>query len=207
MNRSFLCAAMVAATIAGPAVAANVTVQVRDASGAVVPNAVVTIELTGRPTPPAKGGGSFTVEQREIQFQPFVTIVPKGSSVAFPNRDKVRHHVYSFSPAKKFELKLYAREDNRAVRFDQAGIVALGCNIHDRMSAYVAVVDTPWAAKTDANGVVRLNNVPGGAMSVTVWHPALRTPGNRTTKAIRVADAANHSEGFAVALRPGGRMQ
>ena len=207
MNRSFLAAAAFAATVTQPAIAANVTVQVRDASGAAVPNAVVTIELTGRPTPAPRGGGSFTVEQREIQFQPFVTIVPAGSTVAFPNRDKVRHHVYSFSPAKKFELKLYAREDNRAVRFDQAGIVALGCNIHDRMSAYVAVVDTPWAAKTDANGVVRLANVPGGVMSVTVWHPALRAPGNRAIKAIRVADAANHSEGFAVPLRPGGRIQ
>ena len=206
MTRSFLVAAAVLIAGVQPASAANVTVQVRDGSGAVVPNAVVTIRLTGRATPAARAG-NVTVEQRDIQFQPFVTIVGAGSTVAFPNRDKVRHHVYSFSPAKKFELKLYAREDNRAVRFDQAGIVALGCNIHDQMSAYVAVVDTPWAVKTDTNGMARLTDIPGGAMEVTVWHPALRAPGNRATKAIRVADSANHSEGFAVQLRPGGRVR
>ncbi len=189
---------------AHPATAATIVVQVRDATGATVPNAVVTINLSGRPTP-APRGGTYSIEQRNIQFQPFVTIVAAGSDVSFPNRDKVRHHVYSFSPARKFELKLYAREDNRAVRFDQAGIVSLGCNIHDKMSAYVAVVDTPWAAKTDANGMVRLTGVSGGAMNVTVWHPYLRAPGNRVVKAIRVGDAASHSEGFAVVLRAGGR--
>lgn len=204
MIRQFpLCAAVLVA-VALPAHAATITVQVRDASGATVPNAVVTVDVVGRAAPVPKGG-SFTIEQRNIQFQPFVTIVPVGSDVAFPNRDKVRHHVYSFSPAKKFELKLYAREDNRAVRFDAPGIVALGCNIHDQMSAYVAVVDTPWAAKTDASGMVRLAGVPGGAVNVTVWHPYLRAPGNRATKTIRIADNANHSEGFAVALRAGGR--
>lgn len=206
MHSRFLALAAIAVTATQPSIAATVAVQVRDATGAVVPNAVVTIDPAGRPAPTLRPG-SFTVEQRDIQFQPFVTIVPVGSTVAFPNRDKVRHHVYSFSPARKFELKLYAREDDRAVTFDRAGIVALGCNIHDRMSAYVAVVDTPWAAKTDANGMVRLTGVPGGAMTVTVWHPALRAPGNRATKAIRVAENANHSEGFAVALRPGVRTQ
>lgn len=204
MIRSLVFCATALAAVAHPALAATVTVQVRDASGATVPNAVVMISLEGRPTPVPRGG-SYTVEQRNIQFQPFVTIVPVGSDVAFPNRDKVRHHVYSFSPARKFELKLYAREDNRAVRFDQPGVVALGCNIHDKMSAYVAVVDTPWAAKTDANGLVRLAGVPGGSLSITVWHPYLRAPANRVTKAIRVADNAVHSEGFAVALRAGGR--
>jgi len=184
-----------------PALAATVTVQVRDAQGVTVPNAVVTVHLEGRPTPPPRRVGAYAIEQRNIQFNPFVTIVPIGADVSFPNRDKVRHHVYSFSQAKKFELKLYATEQNRNVRFDKPGIVPLGCNIHDQMSAFVAVVDTPWATQTDTSGVARLDDVPGGVITITVWHPFLRAPGNRVTRTIRIADAASVSEAVTVTLR------
>jgi hypothetical protein len=68
-----------------------------------------------------------------------------GTSVHFPNRDSVRHHVYSFTPAKKYELKLYTGTPANPVVFDRAGVVPLGCNIHDRMSAHIVVVDTPDA--------------------------------------------------------------
>ncbi|MEI9926710.1 MAG: hypothetical protein WDN44_02065 [Sphingomonas sp.] len=86
----------------------------------------MTISLVGRPTPAVQPGGTYTVDQKNIQFHPFVLVVPLNSNVSFPNLDPVRHHVYSFSPAKRFELKLYAREQNRSVRFDKAGVVALG---------------------------------------------------------------------------------
>ena len=76
--------------------------------------------------------GRFVVSQRNIQFHPFLTIVPVGADVSFPNLDPTKHHVYSFSPAKRFELKLFARDQSRTVHFDKPGVVALGCNIHDR---------------------------------------------------------------------------
>lgn len=159
--------------------AATVTVQVRDASGAPLPDAVVTIESVAT-RPGTRPAFSYppVVTQKDIQFTPFVLLVPKGATVSFPNKDKVRHHVYSFSKAKKFELKLYGRDETRSVTFDVPGAVALGCNIHDGMSAFVKVVDTPFAGKSGADGRVWIPGVPAGPATIRVWHPRARAKGN-----------------------------
>lgn len=180
--------------------AAGVGVSVRTANGQPVANAVVIVRLVGRATPPARPGNGYAVRQQNIQFNPFLTVVPVNADVAFPNFDKVRHQVYSFSPAKRFELKLYASEQNRAVRFDRVGPVSLGCNIHDQMTAFIYVTDSAFTAKTDASGNVNLNGVPQGAVSITVWHPYLRAPGNQVSRALSLGGGAR--EGFTVALRP-----
>jgi hypothetical protein len=112
--------------------------------------------------------------------------VPAGGAVSFPNRDPVRHNVYSFSPAKPFELKLYGRDETRSVKFEKAGVVALGCNIHDDMIAFIKVVDTPFAAKSDAHGLVVLHGVPPGAAQAHIWHPYLKAANNELVRAIAV---------------------
>ncbi|UVO49353.1 methylamine utilization protein [Sphingomonas sp. SUN019] len=170
---------------ASAAFAAPVTIDVRGPDGKPIAGAVVAVEAPGVATPPPRG--AYSVEQRNIQFQPHVLIVPVGASVAFPNRDKVRHHVYSFSKPKKFDLKLYGREEARTVTFDKPGVVALGCNIHDSMSGFVFVVSTPFAAQTNTTGRVALQGVPAGAVTVRVWHPSIRAPGNTLVQALRVA--------------------
>jgi len=110
--------------------AADLTVTVRNSAGRPVADAVVSLY-------PASGAGAlrqdgpYRITQHDVKFDPFVTIVPVGAEVAFPNLDKTRHHVYSFSAAKTFELKLYGQGETRTVRFDKPGIVSLGCNIHD----------------------------------------------------------------------------
>jgi hypothetical protein len=96
-----------------------------------------------------------------------------GSAVSFPNKDTVRHHVYSFSPAKVFDLKLYAGTPTTQVVFGAPGVVVLGCNIHDKMAAWLLVVDTPYYAKTDTSGSATLTAVPGGNYTLRVWHPNL----------------------------------
>ena len=106
------------------------------------------------------------------------------ATVAFPNRDTVRHQVYSFSPAHPFQLKLYSREESRTVRFDRVGVIALGCNIHDSMVAFIKVVDTPFAAKTDAMGVVVLHGLPAGAGMLKIWHPYLKATGNELASSL-----------------------
>jgi hypothetical protein len=93
--------------------------------------------------------------------------------VTFPNFDTVRHHVYSFSAAKTFELKLYAGVPNAPVTFDKPGVAVLGCNIHDRMAAWVVVADTPWSARSDADGRARIEALPAGSYKLSVWHPGL----------------------------------
>ena len=111
------------------------------------------------------------VKQQDLTFIPFVSAYQTGTAVDFPNMDKTRHHVYSFSPAKVFELKLYANKPEAPVVFDQAGIIALGCNIHDYMQAYIYVGDSPFLQVTDNNGLVIFNDIPDGSYQLKLWHP------------------------------------
>ena len=158
--------------LAASAQAADVQVQVQDASGRSVADAVVFLESdqARRQVRPVAG---LEMAQNHKQFVPQVLIVPVGSEVSFPNRDTVRHHVYSFSPAKKFELKLYAGTPAQPVRFEQSGVVVLGCNIHDQMVGWVLVLDTPYYAQTSANGQVALSAVPAGHYRLRTWHARL----------------------------------
>lgn len=158
-------------------VAAPLSVRVVDAGGRPVRDAVVTLYPAGQAARAPRGGGHYVVSQKNIQFHPFLTIVPVGADVSFPNFDSTKHHVYSFSPAKRFELKLFARDQSRTVRFDRAGVVALGCNIHDAMSAFIVVTDSVWTARTNAQGIAAFGDAPNAPGRVTVWHPYLRAPG------------------------------
>jgi len=165
-------AALVAATAAQ---ARDVTVTVTDAQGRPVENAVVLVDGPGAP---AASAGRFRVDQKDMAFHPDVLVVPVGSRIDFTNLDPVRHHVYSFSPGNKFELKLFGEGEARSVVLGKAGVVAVGCNIHDTMQAFIHVVDTPYAGRSGSNGRVVLKAVPASARTVRVWHPRLRAPGN-----------------------------
>ena len=111
------------------------------------------------------------VKQQDLSFIPFVSAFQKGSSVDFPNMDKTRHHVYSFSPAKVFELKLYANKPEAPVLFDQTGIIALGCNIHDYMQAYIYIGDSQLLQVTDVKGQVEFPQLADGDYQLKLWHP------------------------------------
>ncbi len=111
------------------------------------------------------------VAQQDLIFRPFVSAVQIGTAVDFPNLDKTRHHVYSFSPAKVFELKLYADKPEAPVLFDTAGVVALGCNIHDYMQAFIYVGESPFLAVTDEQGKVNFTDIPPGNYQLKLWHP------------------------------------
>ena len=188
-----------AALASAPLAAAPLTVRVVDAAGKPVRNAVVTLRPAGVAARPMRAAGAYSVSQKDLQFHPFVLVVPVGATVSFPNLDPTKHHVYSFSPAKRFELKLFARDQSRSVNFDKAGMVALGCNIHDAMSAYIVVTDSAWTSRTDNRGVVRFGDVPPATGSLSVWHPYLRAPGGTLTQRL----AANQTTAsFSVRLRP-----
>jgi len=171
-------AAAVGFCIATSANAAQLQLDLKSPDGRPVADAVVSFMPASGVSGPVKLDTPREMAQQHITFVPHVLLVPVGAVVSFPNRDKVRHHVYSFSPAKRFELKLYGQEQSRTVQFDKAGVVALGCNIHDKMSAYVVVVDTPYAAQSDAGGHVTLTNVPDGPGVLTIWAEGLKAPDN-----------------------------
>ena len=202
MRRTLAPLALAATLAAAPAVAGDVSVEVRDQTGKPVRDAVVMIRPAGGVAPgtPMKVSWPMVMAQQNTQFTPYVLIVPLGSTVSFPNKDKVRHHVYSFSPPKKFELKLYGRDETRSITFDKPGAVSLGCNIHDGMIAFIFVSDTPFAAKSNPQGVAVVQDAPAGAATLLVWHPDLkaRAPISRS---LAVAGATQRTSAT-IELRP-----
>lgn len=144
------------------------TLPVLDQQNNLLQDAVILVENVAQ-RPPL----SSSMEQVDRQFQPRVLVVPAGTRVGFPNNDDVRHHVYSFSQTKRFELRLFQGSEAPPVVFEQAGPVVLGCNIHDAMIGYILVTDSPWYAITGTDGALDLNHLPAGARAVSWWHPSL----------------------------------
>ena len=152
------------------------------------------------PGTPMKASWPMIMAQQNVQFAPYVLIAPVGSVVSFPNKDKVRHHVYSFSTPKKFELKLYGKDESRTITFDKPGAVSLGCNIHDSMIAYIYVSDTPFAAKSGIDGLAMVRGAPAGGSTLLVWHPDIKARA-AVSRALVVAGAAQRTA-ITVDLRP-----
>lgn len=151
------------------ALSASLKLRITDSSGEAIPFAVAELYHADYPAEVATDGAK--VLQKGLNFQPFVSVVPQGTLVEFPNLDKTRHHVYSFSKAKTFELKLYAGKPEAPVLFDLAGVVTLGCNIHDHMLAYLYVSESKYAAVTADNGEVQFDNLPQKTFTLRLWHP------------------------------------
>jgi hypothetical protein len=166
---------------------AEIAASVTDQQGRPVADAVlVAVPFDGNMRPPQRPRDG-SIDQVDKEFFPRVTVVPVGASVTFPNHDDVRHQVYSFSPAKRFELPLYAGVPAQPVVFDKPGVVVLGCNIHDWMVGYVYVSESPFFAKTGKDGKAVLAELPARAYVVRVWHPQLEMSEDATQKTIDVS--------------------
>lgn len=180
--RAFLPALLALPVFAGtagvPASAATLDALVRTPAGKPLPDAAVVLEPLAAPASALRARPHAVIEQRGAEFAPFVTVVQTGTPVDFPNNDTVRHHVYSFSQPKRFEIKLYAGKPGQPITFDKPGEVAIGCNIHDWMEAYVLVVESPYFGKTGPDGRVSIANLPAGRYRLQLWHPLqkARTP-------------------------------
>lgn len=161
---------LIAALASGHLGAATLAVQVTDGSGKPLADAVV-YAMPPAGKPPPKAASAALINQINREFVPFVSVMQAGTVVSFPNKDDVRHHVYSFSPAKSFELRLYSGAQAPSVTFDKPGLVTLGCNIHDHMIAHALVVDTPWFAKTGASGKATIEALPADNYDIHAWHP------------------------------------
>ncbi len=151
-----------------------------DAAGELVGDAVLSLSpLDGQSTPSSVVGGGVKIAQIKQEYSPYVTAVRTGTPVEFPNLDTIQHHIYSVSKPKRFEIPLYEPGRSEVVTFDQPGLVVIGCNIHDWMSAYVLVLDTPWFGKTAADGRVRLGDLAPGRYRLELWHPRVSKPLSR----------------------------
>lgn len=181
MFSRILLSAAAALTLSAQAWAGDIVVRVTTPDGKPLPDAVVLIPAKPGDPKPAPGE-NLKMAQTGKQFAPFVLIAPVNSVVEFPNLDKFRHHVYSFSKGNKFELELFGRQEKRVVTFKTAGVAALGCNIHDQMVAFIRVVDTQWAAKTDVSGVATIRQAPDGKQRIEVWHPYAKAKDQTVTQ-------------------------
>ena len=184
---AFLCA------LAGPGTgrAATLVIAVQTSDGRPLQGAVVTahaLDAPARKPPPGKA----VMDQVNRAFAPDLLVIPVGSTVTFPNSDSVSHQIYSFSPAKRFQLPLYRGTPYPPVHFDQAGVVTLGCNIHDEMVGYLVVTDAPYYGRTDARGTWS-NEVARGRYRISIWHPRMRDEAPDLERELTVGEA-DHAE-------------
>lgn len=139
----------------------------------------------------SKSNKTIVIDQVDKEFVRHVTAIRTGTAVSFPNRDQIRHHVYSFSPTKQFDIPLYKGTPAKPIRFNKPGVVVLGCNIHDWMSAYIFVSDTPHFAVTNKKGIATLKDIPAGNYQVEVWHPRLKGKPEATRKELKLNKGSN----------------
>jgi plastocyanin len=200
MHRSITYSLLALVSLLHPAGAGSLDVTVKDVKGNPVSDAVVYARTNAERT--AQSKKKVIIDQRNKQFVPYVTALQVGTSVMFPNSDNIRHHVYSFSPAKKFELPLYSGTPAKPVVFDKVGFVTLGCNIHDWMVAYVAVLPTPYFHVTKKDGHVLFKGLPAGQYAVEVWHPSLKGSPDKMAQQVKVGAGSSRRLVFALDLRP-----
>ena len=178
--------------------AGNLRATVSETSKGQLVNAVVYAIPAAGLTDNEKSAGNKTIDQIDKEFVPSVSVFQTGVNVEFPNHDNVRHHVYSFSPAKTFEIPLYKGIPAEPISFDQPGVVNLGCNIHDWMSAHVFITDTPYFGVSDAEGNVVLHDLPSGAYNVYVWHPQQSVATESTAQQIVLEDGDTPNLSFSI---------
>ena len=187
--------------------AAELGVRISSTRGAPVADAVVSVTPQGAAVavvrePPA----THIIDQKDETFIPYVEIFRPGDSVVFRNSDQTRHHVYSFAPARQFEFVLTSGQSSPPLRLEHAGVVAVGCNIHDRMITYLYIGDAPWMTRSGADGRAVIDALPVGDYDVQVWHPQLR-PGQAAPKqTAHVTDAGTPGLTFTLSLLPDPRV-
>ena len=154
-----------------PAGQIRVRVTLVQGDGARRPAADAVAWLPGAPVAEsAQPAGAPRIAQQHKAFEPHVEVVSAGSTVAFPNFDRIYHNVFSLSEIARFDLGLYRNGASRSVTFAKPGVIRIYCNIHPSMSAFLVVVEGKAYAKTGADGTALLPPVRPGTYRLSVWH-------------------------------------
>ena len=184
--------------------AAELYVVVTDKDGKPISDAVVMASPMQGQVKPNKPQKTIVIDQIDKEFVHYVTAIPIGTPVQFPNSDNIRHHVYSFSPVKQFELPLYMGTPAKPIIFDKPGIVKLGCNIHDWMVGYLYITDAPYYKITDKEGNALITGIPLGKYKVQIWHPLMAVPvsDEATQQTVVVGGTEKITVSFQLELKP-----
>ena len=191
-----------------PNAAFALSIAIADANGVPVANAVVTIS-TQTPHLEHEPGliDNISIQQKNRNFAPKVSVIAVNQQVHFPNNDDVLHHVYSFSPAKMFEFALYGNDQSPGIVFDKPGLVVLGCNIHDHMRGYIYVTAAPYFGLTDDDGKLVLPTEQSAPypqqFAIEIWHPE-QISEQPVTKTVTFDSAEEQSklQEFSLDVRP-----
>lgn len=159
--------------VGSPAFAGPVSVQVLDPDGAALPGIVVYVETSDHSLPASRGTAAIDILQKDRGFEPYVSVVQAVTSVTFTNLDDITHHIYSVTGGTRFSYTIRANEKTPALVIDKPGLIAMGCNIHDWMSGYLLVLETPYFALTDERGIAQFDIDQTGAYEVVAWHPQM----------------------------------
>jgi plastocyanin len=201
-------AAMLAGLSLLPAAAAELPVRVVDGRGQPVADAVVTAWPRDHRAAPPPAPARRVIDQKDLAFVPYLEIFRPDDEVVFRNSDSTRHHVYSFSPVRKFDFVLAPRQSSPPLRLERTGVVAVGCNIHDQMVAYLYVSDAPWIVRTDARGRAVLDGLPPGRYEVRAWQPRLKPGRAEPVQAVVLGgDSPAKPLVFALPLLPDPRLR
>jgi plastocyanin len=177
-------------SLTASSVAGTLSGKVSGASG----KSVVYLDAPGKtyPTPQNKA----LVDQTRLQFQPHILVIQQGTTVEFLNSDSVQHNAFwpSIGGDKKagHNLGTWPKGEKRAFKFDHPGVAPLLCNVHPEMSAYIVVSSSPYFAETDDAGNYKIDNVPDGNYTVTIWHEG----GKPQSKPVTVASATKADFGI-----------
>ena len=174
--------------ISSAATAEGLHVVVEDNRGNPISGAVVTYIPEDVETDAPAPDDTIIIGQKNLQFQPFTTLAPVGSTISFRNEDSVLHHAFSFSKTKRFNLKLFGNDEPQTVTFEKPGIVTVGCNIHDGMIAHIFLSDASFVAQTDEAGAALIKGAPISKGQLMVWHPLMRQRDNRLYQSVTITD-------------------
>ncbi len=193
---------LVVACLVSRATAGDLIISVRDSDGALITNAVVTVTaVAGKHDVRSGAKRVHTVNQKDTAYNPFVSVVAKDTPVEFVNSDSWGHHVYSFSKSKRFDITVPANTSSTPIVFDKPGIVIVGCNIHDRMLAYIYVNGGGVPVKSDKKGRARFLDLEAGSYVVSVWHPMMKSKRNPPVLSVNVDKEGVNQREFTVKLK------
>jgi len=165
--------------------AQKITIQVVDTQAMPVDGMVVYLTPDNQKAMPTNYS-TLVVTQKNKSFAPYVAVTQKDQSIAFDNQDNITHHIYSVSGGNRFDFKIKAGHSKSTQQLNHAEEIAMGCNIHDWMSGYVLVVDTPYYSQTNDKGFAIINVDLVGRYTLSVWHPQLDVKGYKIEQMITI---------------------
>ena len=178
--------------LCGNPFAAGITVEVVDVNNKAVAGLVVYLEPLENQYLQSTQVKPLIIYQSDKAFSPYVSVISKGAIATFSNKDDITHHIYSVASKNRFSFRIKSGSSNQTEPLSVTGKILMGCNIHDWMSGYLMIVDTPLYSKTNPYGETTLEIPVLGRYNLVVWHPQLSEKNQSISREITVTDGKHY---------------